>query len=365
MRIKKITLQNYRNYDYLTMEFTQNLNVFLGSNAQGKTNLIEAIYYAAMGASHRSNQDFDLIQWDQPEARATLFFERMSVENELTFAFRRDKRREIYYNGQKIRPRDLVGAMNVVLFSPEDLFLIKGAPAGRRKFLDNEISQATPAYYQKLMRYNRAVIQRNTLLKKIRERKASKASLDAWDFQVANLAASIVSHRLTSIKKLTMLANLMHRKLSSNKENLEIHYILDERENFIPEDAVLWYNKRLNEVREQDILRGFTSVGPHRDDITLKINQINLRTFGSQGQQRTGILALKLAELEFMKSETGEYPILLLDDVMSELDQNRRCQLLLFIKERIQTFITATDRSYFPNQQVGKFYKVTMGRIVE
>lgn len=365
MRIKKITLQGYRNYSYLYMEFTQNLNIFIGSNAQGKTNLIEAIYYAAMGTSHRSNQDIDLIQWNQPEAKATLFFERMSVENEVSFHFYRDKRREIFYNGQKIRPKELVGAVNVVLFSPEDLFLIKGAPAGRRKFLDNEISQANPAYYRRLMLYNRAIAQRNTLLKKIREKKMSRISLETWDRQVAELAGSIVTERWAAIKKLTMLANLMHRKLSSNKENLEINYILDERENFIPENVITWYNKRLSEVQDQDILRGFTSVGPHRDDIVFKVNQIDLRSFGSQGQQRTGVLALKLAELEFMKSETGEYPVLLLDDVMSELDQERRSQLLSFIKERIQTFITATEAGYFPGQQAGKYYKVTMGRIAE
>lgn len=365
MRVKKISLHNYRNYESLILDFKDNLNIFIGQNAQGKTNIIESIYYAAMGHSHRTNTDSELIRWEQPQAKVKLLFERMSIENKLSFLFSTEQRREIIYNEHPIKQRDLIGAINVVLFSPEDLSLIKGAPAGRRKFLDNEISQASPTYYKQLLKYNRIIAQRNMLLKKIKERKSKPDLLESWDAQLSVIAADVVKKRLEAVKKLNMLANLMHRRISMNKENLEVSYIMAGTENLVPQELIIWYNNKLKESRELDILRGSTGVGPHRDDIMLKVNNINLRSFGSQGQQRTGVLALKLAELEFIKSETGEYPVLLLDDVMSELDVNRREQLLIFIKEKIQTFITATDRSYFPQNHVGRYYHVVAGQIVE
>lgn len=366
MRIKQISLHNYRNYTALSLAFTHNLNIFLGQNAQGKTNIIEAIYYAAMGHSHRTNIDHDLILWEKPQAKVNLIFERMMVENKLSFNFSTEKNKEIIYNGHPIKQKDLIGIINVVLFSPEDLSLIKGAPSGRRRFIDIEISQASPIYYKQLVKYNRIIAQRNMLLKKIKERKSSKDLLESWDTQLAVIASDLVLKRLDAIKKLNMLANLMHRRISKNKESLEISYIISGLEdNIVPEDLNTWYNNKLSESREIDIIRGNTSIGPHRDDIILKVNNINLRSFGSQGQQRTGVLALKLAELEFIKSETGEYPVLLLDDVMSELDANRREQLLLFIRDKIQTFITATDLNYFPKESLGKYYHVVAGKIVE
>lgn len=366
MRIKQISLHNYRNYTALSLSFTHNLNIFLGQNAQGKTNIIEAIYYAAMGHSHRTTIDHDLILWEKPQAKVNLTFERMMVENKLSFNFSTEKSKEIIYNEHPIKQKDLIGIINVVLFSPEDLSLIKGAPSGRRRFIDIEISQASPIYYKQLVKYNRIIAQRNMLLKKIKERKSSKDLLESWDTQLAVIASDLVLKRLDAIKKLNMLANLMHRKISKNKESLEISYVVSGLEdNIVPENLNTWYNNKLSETREIDIIRGNTSIGPHRDDIILKVNNINLRSFGSQGQQRTGVLALKLAELEFIKSETGEYPVLLLDDVMSELDANRREQLLLFIRDKIQTFITATDLNYFPKESLGKYYHVVAGKIVE
>jgi DNA replication and repair protein RecF len=365
MKVKKLTLHNYRNYRDLKLQFDKNIHIFLGENAQGKTNIIEAIYYAAMGHSHRTNTDLDLIHWDEKEGFVQLDFERLDVENQLKFHFSQEKKKSIIYNGQTIKQKDLIGAINVVLFSPEDLFLIKGSPAGRRRFLDIEISQASPAYYHELTKYTHIVAQRNMLLKKIRERRAKSDMLDNWDPQLEKSAAIIVHKRLDAVKKLNMLANLMHRRISTNRESLEITYEINGIENGMTEEFISWYNSKLKESREVDILRGSTSIGPHRDDMVLNVNKINLRSFGSQGQQRTGVLALKLAELEFIKSETGEYPILLLDDVMSELDAARREQLLLFIhKERIQTFITATDQAYFPKEKVGQYHIVSAGTIV-
>ena len=235
----------------------------------------------------------------------------------------------------------------------------------RRRFLDIEISQVSPIYYQHLLKYNRIVAQRNTLLKKIRENKEQPDMLDEWDEQLAIVGSQIVKKRLIAIKKLAMLANLMHRKITDNKENLTVIYHKHGIDETVIDNLAEEYKSKLVESRKNDIWRGSTSVGPHRDDLILSVNGINLRTYGSQGQQRTGVLALKLAELEFIKSETGEYPFLLLDDVMSELDASRREHLIAFIQDRIQTFITATEEKYFPNNKFGKFYQVINGTIME
>ena len=365
MKVRGLQLVNYRNYKELNLSLADNINIFLGRNAQGKTIIVEAIYYAAVGHSYRTNQETELIQWNTPGGSVKLLFERLGVDNTLEFTFSREKRRRILYNGQPIRLKELIGAMNAVLFSPEDLFLIKGAPAGRRRFLDIEISQASPAYYHELASYNRLLLQRNTLLKRIREHSAKASMLEMWDPQLAASAARIVEKRHTAVKKLNMLANLMQRRISDNEENLSVTYEQSGTEGqTVTADLVSWYNKRLRESLENDIWRGSTSVGPHRDDISLAVNGIELKAFGSQGQQRTGVLALKLSELEFIRSETGEYPVLLLDDVMSELDVKRREQLLQFIRrEHIQTIITATDEAYFPARRIGQYYRVAAGRI--
>ncbi|SFT69788.1 DNA replication and repair protein RecF [Selenomonas sp. GACV-9] len=365
MFVRSIKLRNYRNYSELQLDFDQNINVFLGQNAQGKTNIIEAVYYASLGRSHRTHTDTDLICWDQPVASVQLDFDRLGVGNHLEFQFSREKRRRILLNEHPIRPKELIGSINTVLFSPEDLFLIKGAPAGRRRFLDGEISQASPAYYHELQQYTRIVTQRNTLLKRIRERKAAPDMLDLWDLQLVESAVKITQKRQEAVRKLNMLANLMQRRISGNKENLAITYEIHGMEpEDMTKDLASWYNKELASHREVDILRGSTSRGPHHDDIILTVNGINLRSFGSQGQQRTGVLSLKLSELEFLRSETGEYPILLLDDVMSELDVTRRQQLMEFIRrERIQTMITATDVAYFPQERIGTYFQVKAGQI--
>ena len=365
MNIYSLKLKDYRNYRELKLTFDPNINVFLGQNAQGKTNVIEAVYYASLGRSHRTHTDNDLIRWEQPGALVQLGFTRLGVENKLEFQFSREKRRRILLNDHPIRPKELVGSLNTVLFSPEDLFLIKGAPALRRRFLDGEISQASPAYYHELTRYGKIITQRNNLLKKIREHKTGTEMLELWDAQLVDSAVKITWKRLEAVKKLNMLANLMQRRISGNIETLAITYdIHGAAGEYVTNDLVSWYNKELVAHRQVDIMRGSTGRGPHLDDIILTVNGINLRSFGSQGQQRTGVLSLKLAELEFLRSETGEYPVLLLDDVMSELDVSRRTKLLEFVRhERIQTMITATDEAYFPSEKIGTYYRVAAGVI--
>lgn len=365
MHVRSIKLRNYRNYKELELELSPSINIFLGANAQGKTNIVEAVCYASLGRSHRTHADADLIHWQADEAAIELTFERRGVVNKLAFGFCRNKRRRMLLNGQSIPLKELVGNLNTVLFSPEDLFLIKGAPAGRRRFLDSEISQASPSYYHELLQYNRILSQRNTLLKRIRERRADASMLDLWDVQLAASAEKITQKRQEAVRKLNMLANLMQRRISGDQENLTVTYEIGGLEQeHMTKPLASWYNEMLEKCRSTDILRGSTSIGPHHDDVILLVNGINLRTFGSQGQQRTGVLSLKLAELEFLRSETGEYPILLLDDVMSELDALRRRQLLDFIRrERIQTLITATDAAYFPQERFGTYYQVKQGTV--
>jgi len=424
MQVTALRLKNFRNYADLTLALSPGINIFLGANAQGKTNILEAICYASLGRSHRTHQDSDLIRFSEPAGILQLAFSRRDVPSRIDIQLPRKGRRKLLLNGQSIRPKDLVGSLNTVLFSPEDLFLIKGAPAGRRHFLDSEISQASPAYYHELLTYNRLLQQRNTLLKRIREHHAASALLAPWDPQLAASAAKITKKRQEAVKKLHMLANLMQRKISNSKENLSLTYeihglennesqslLSDERHDrngtvfesqrgFIrnplsrsvdsveaplapatketsipaqtpPSNQVTsplesWYNKKLEARRDLDILRGVTSIGPHRDDLAMAVNGIDLRAYGSQGQQRTGALALKLAELEFLRSETGEYPILLLDDVMSELDASRREALLAFLqREHIQTVITATDAAYFPRDDFGTVYHVENGNVTK
>ena len=374
MKVSKLRLICYRNYQELNLSLSDNINIFLGMNAQGKTNIIEAVYDAAIGGSYRTNSDSDLIMWNQDGGSIAIDFQRLGVDNKLDFVFKKGHRRQILYNGHSIKGKELIGNINMVLFSPEDLFLIKGAPAQRRQFLDAEISQASPSYYVELMKYNKILQQRNSLLKKIKEHKASFDMLSVWDPQLANSGAKIVVKRMEAVKKLNMLANLMQRRISGNKENLSLSYQIkglegDNQLNKMEKLAnflEMWYNKTLTQKAEEDMWRGSTSVGPQRDDIAVQVNGIDLRAFGSQGQQRTGVLALKLSELEFIRSETGEYPILLLDDVMSELDGDRRSKLLEFIRrENIQTLITATDKAYFPNMSLGKYYHVSAGVVTE
>lgn len=376
MEITSLQLKQFRNYEELALRLEPGLNIFLGPNAQGKTNIIEAVYYAALGRSHRTSKDGELILWEAQGAAMRLSFLRLGVKNYLDFLIPQGSRRKISLNGNPIRPKELVGQFNAVLFSPEDLYLVKGPPSGRRQFLDAEISQASPGYYYEFSKYMKILIQRNALLKKIKERRNEQELLDMWDVQLAESAARLTAKRFQSVKRISMLARLCQRRISGALENLEISYEMHRHKDDAnalpevrePEEMLLplrnWYAERLEKYRDLDIMRCATGLGPHRDDLKLSVNGVDLRSYGSQGQQRTGALSLKLAELEFLKSETGEYPVLLLDDVMSELDANRRQELLLFLqKEKIQTIITATDRAYFPENGPGVYYEVRAGKI--
>lgn len=366
MQVSRIALKDFRNFDELILIPKAIINVFLGANAQGKTNLLEAIHFASLGRSQRVQKESDLIRWNQAQAFIHLTFKKLGVEQTAAFEIFTNKPRRIILNEQPIKIKQLIGRFNTVLFAPEDLFLIKGSPVSRRKFLDAEISQASPVYFADLITYNKILAQRNSLLKLIKEGQAKADSLALWNEQLTDVAVKIINKRLDSLKKISQLANELQQKISAQLENLKIVYELhgvDDVEN-VKADIISWYQKKLLANQNLDIMRGSTSFGPHLDDIKFLINDRDLRSFGSQGQQRTAVLALKLSELEFLKEETGTYPILLLDDVMSELDENRRSQLLDFLnRQQIQTFITATDEAYFPKRAEADFFAVNAGKI--
>ena len=369
MQITELTLRSYRSYETLHLAFDPGVQIFLGANAQGKTNIIEALYYAAFGRSHRTSSDAELIRVRADGAHIGLSFRRHDVPGELSFTFARGARRRITYAGESLRQRDLVGLLPMVLFSPEDLFLVKGAPALRRRYLDAELSQASPAYYGELLRYTRILKQRNAVLKDIRERLAAPDDLPPWDAQLARSAAYIVTRRIAAVAQLGALSARVQAVLAAGEE-LALAYEIagagaeDFAEDDMTESLHVWYNKMLCEGRARDIARAATGVGPHLDDLVLRVGGMSLRSYGSQGQQRTGALALKLAELFYLQENIGEAPILLLDDVMSELDADRRRALLDFIRhEHIQTFITATDAAYFPAERMGTYRYVEAGTV--
>ena len=342
MFVTKVYLDNFRNYESLELNFDEGMHLFFGNNAQGKTNLIEAIFLAAMGKSFRAGNDNDLIHWKAIEGKIAVFFSNKVAENEVSFILRRNERRESILNRKNVRNREIIGALNAVLFSPEDLWLVKGNPSGRRRFIDFSLSQSDPLYYQNLIKYNRTLIQRNHLLKNINEGLEKRNLLEPWNEQLVSLATKIVWSRIERIELLLKEGNSIHEKITAGAEKISARYfIYGENENRIEKEQYEnWYRERIASLCNKDILRGTTDCGPHKDDIEFGINSYDAKLFASQGQQRTIVLALKMAEIEIMHTIKGEYPILLLDDVMSELDEKRKKNLVEAISGKVQTFIT-------------------------
>ena len=363
MIIAEIFFKDWRNISAMNFSPDEAVNIFLGRNAQGKTNILEAVHFASILKS-RAGKDSELIRWGQNSAIIRIKFFKAGISHELAMEISADRRRKILLDANPIRPRELLGKLNSVLFSPEDLFMFKGSPSIRRKFLDAQISQAAPVYFLELMKYTRLVEIRNALLKKIRDGAANENELDLWDEQLSAVAEKILIARLAAVEKLNDLAKSMQREISSQSENLSVVYemrVIDSSENIAEK-----FLQHLRSRRFRDIQQGSTGFGPHLDDLKFLVNGHELKLFGSQGQLRTAALALKLSELKFIKSEAGEYPLLLLDDVMSELDAARRELLIKFLRgEKIQTLITATDRAYFPPSSFGKFFLVESGRLTE
>ena len=335
MNISRIRLLNIRNYEEADISFPATVIVLYGNNGQGKTNLLEALYTGCIGKSYRGVTDVDLLRKSATNGSVIIDFIRNETEQNIKI-------------------------LQEVMFSPEDLQLIKGNPALRRRFLDMEISQINPSYYKMLLQYNKAVSQRNILLKRMKYEK--DISLHEWDLQLARLAAYIVNKRKESLEKISVVVKEIYRNLTSEKEIVKLTYIQPYKGSTV-EDTEDVYYELLRKNREKDIYRQSTSIGPHRDDFVVENDFGELKKFGSQGQQRTAVLALKMAELEFIKKENGEYPILLLDDVMSELDEERRNALLSFMQGKVQTFITTTDDSFFRKEKEYSFLYVEKGKV--
>lgn len=340
MYMTELELIHVRNHSHKQITFTPNIIVIHGPNGRGKTNILESAYIATMGHSHRTSDMKDIIHWNEDEASIIVHFMKAETPHTLQIKWGRQGKKLIRLHDNPLSQKELVGTLNTVIFSPEDLELIKGTPSLRRRFLNMEISQTSPQYYHQLTMYQRAVQQRNRVLKEYSHK--AYAPVQDWDEQIATLGAQIIQKRLESLKKLNQLMDLMNRKLTNGKEDLRLQYTQPYSEHtlLVTKEALL---SALQSHLAEDRRRFQTSVGPHRDDIIFYSGPMDLKRFGSQGQQRTAILSVKLSELEYIKSEVGEYPILLLDDVLSELDQERRQNLLKFIHKRVQTIITTTD----------------------
>lgn len=336
MHIKYLQLLNYRNYDELLIELNENVNVFIGDNAQGKTNVLESIYYCAFAKSHRTGKDKELINWNKNETYIKLYVCKDRLDKKIEIKILKEGKKAININSIKVNKiSELVGVFNVVMFSPEDLRLIKDSPIYRRRFLDMELCQLNNKYYYNLVQYNKVLTERNTVLK---QRSVDSSMLDIYDEQLATYGEYIIYHRLAYTEKLNSKGAEIHREITSEKENIEFKYITQIKNVGIIKEELA---NLLIKNRQRDIDRHITSVGPHRDDFSIFINGIDTRSFGSQGQQRTAVLTIKFASLRIIREQTGEYPVLLLDDVLSELDFKRKKYILSSIKN-VQTVITCT-----------------------
>lgn len=357
MIIKSLELQNFRNYDTLKLDFDSGTNIFYGDNAQGKTNILESIYMIATTKSHKGSKDTDIIQFDHNEAHIRSYLFKEDVTRQVDMHLRKSKSKGIAIDGQHIKKAaDLLGLLNVVLFSPEDLTIIKNGPSERRRFIDMELCQLDSFYLYNLNNYNKILLQRNKLLKDLYMNPSLKETLSIWDSQLVSYGSKVIERRQTFITQLGEIIENLHQKLSGGKEHIVVQY----DKNVEIDDL----EKNLKANHEKDIILKQTTVGPHRDDISFHVNGIDIRKFGSQGQQRTAALSLKLSEIELVKKSINDKPVLLLDDVLSELDSNRQNYLLNSIGD-IQTIITCTGLDEFVNNrfEINKVFKVVNGTV--
>ncbi|MDO5441746.1 MAG: DNA replication/repair protein RecF [Bacillota bacterium] len=354
MLIKNIELKNFRNYKNLKLEFDDKLNIFLGQNAQGKTNLLESLFVIGMGKSFRTNSDKEMILFNQEFAnvKANILDDNNEDEIEITY---RPEGKIIKLDGIKLkRTVDLLETVYIVEFSPEDLKIVKEGPDHRRRFLDRELCQIKPIYYSDLGNYKKVLKERNSLL---RQKNLDKNLYSVFNEALSEYGVRIKKEREIFINRILDISKNIHKDITSGMEELNLSYEtkITDKESYI---------KTLEENFNKDIEKGFTSFGPHKDDIKIEINGIDIRTYGSQGQQRTAALSMKLAEIGLIKQETGKDAVLMLDDVLSELDQNRQRYLIEAMKG-IQIFITATEidenlRVLLPE---GKTFKVDNGTV--
>ena len=365
MYIRSLRLNEYRNYNNLDISFSPGINILYGDNAQGKTNILEAIFLSATTKSHRSSKDKEIIKFGSDQAHIRSIWERKSVEYRVDMHLRSMRPKGIALNGQSVkRASELIGLCNVVFFSPEDLAIIKNGPSERRRFIDMELCQIDKAYLNDLNQYSKTVNQRNSLLRDIAAKTGMNMKSDdlldvlsVWNVQLVNYGIKVINARKKFIDELNEIIDDIHYRLSGEKERLKIEY----RPFTKPED----FEENVIRSTQTDLKYKTTNTGPHKDDIIFFINETDVRKFGSQGQQRTAALSLKLAEIEMIRKNKNESPVLLLDDVLSELDGGRQTFLLESIKD-IQTIITCTGLDDFVNRRIkiDNVYNVKNGQVL-
>lgn len=354
MWIKKIKVNNFRNYTQEEIELEKKINIFYGENAQGKTNIIEAVFLCSMGKSFRAKKDKEMILLDKEKAMIEVEFEKSDRKGKIRIEL--SNKKNVYVNGIKIKKlSELLGNINVVIFTPDDINILKGGPQNRRRFLDIMISQLKPNYMYNLNLYLKTIEQRNNYLRQIREEQKNEKLLEIWDEKLAEYAINIYNYRKEFINKINNKIKNIHDEITENKEEIEIEYITEcmNKEEYL---------RLLKQRRKLDIIKGFTTKGIHRDDFVIYINKKRLDIYGSQGQNRTSILSLKLSELNIIEEEIGEKPVFLLDDFMSELDEKRRNHFLNKIEDT-QVIITCTDKIDIENKNI-LIYNVKEGKVI-
>ncbi len=358
MIIESLSLKNYRNYENLNLNFSDGTNIFYGNNAQGKTNILEAVYMSGTTKSHRTNKDLELIRFTEQESHISTILKKDGISHKIDIHLKNNKSKGVAIDGIPIKKAsELFGMINFVFFSPEDLNIIKNGPAEKRRFMDMELCQLNKIYLSDLANYNKIILQRNKLLKDFYFRSDLEDTLDIWDMQLFEYGKRIIEMREALVERLNEIIYDIHLSLSGGKEHLKVVYLKNcEKEEFL---------SQLKKNRERDLKLKTTSVGPHRDDLGFFFDDMDVRKYGSQGQQRCAALSLKLSEIELVKSIIKDTPILLLDDVLSELDKNRQNYLLNHIHD-IQAMITCTGLDEFVNCRfsIDKIFKVTDGTVI-
>lgn len=361
MHIKYLQLKNFRNYNELVIELNKGTNVFVGDNAQGKTNILEAVYYCSLAKSHRTSRDKELINWNGTEAYIKLYVCKTRLDKKIEIKIFKEGKKGVNINSIKaLKLSELVGSFNVIMFSPEDLNIVKDSPSYRRKFLDIELCKLNSRYYHSLTQYKKILNDRNLTMKKWN---TNIDIIDVYDKQLSEFGAIIIKDRMSYIEKLNEKGKIIHSDITSKNEIIEFKYLTPIKDlDNIKENLYMLLCKN----RKRDMETRTTSIGPHRDDFSIDINGIDARVFGSQGQQRTSVLTIKFGALAIIKELTGEYPVLLLDDVLSELDTKRQEYILNSIKE-VQTLITCTGindiRKHLNSEN--KIFEVMSGELKE
>lgn len=359
MIIESVSLSNFRNYEHMELKFDRETNILFGDNAQGKTNILESLYVSGTTKSHKGSKDKEMIQFGQEEAHIRTVVKKNEMDYEIDLHLKRSRSKGIAINKLPIKKAsELFGILNIVFFSPEDLNIIKNGPAERRRFLDFELCQLDKIYLYNLTKYNKVLMQRNKLLKEIVFRPDLLETLPVWDEQLILYGKKIIKRRSEFIRELNEIISDIHKKISGGKEQLVLSYEPDVKDSEMESE--------LRYAKAKDLKFCSTSVGPHRDDMSFQVNDTDIRKYGSQGQQRTSALSLKLSEIELVKKVIHDTPVLLLDDVLSELDSNRQNYLLNSIHD-IQTIITCTGLDEFVKNrfQINKVFQVKEGTVKE